>query len=128
MIEDAVPTHVAFAAPDRATVDAFHSAAVGAGARTMVRPAFGRSCTRITTQLSFTTLPVTTSKRSAIYPPDPAPCRETARPSPAPEPLRRGRARARRDSLHGGRHSIRGFADAALPAGANPVRERGLIR
>jgi catechol 2,3-dioxygenase-like lactoylglutathione lyase family enzyme len=41
--------HIAFTAPDRATVDAFHKAALDAGGTDNARPAFASSTTRPTT-------------------------------------------------------------------------------
>jgi catechol 2,3-dioxygenase-like lactoylglutathione lyase family enzyme len=59
------PVHVAFAAADRASVKAFHEAAVAAGATTVV-PGSGPSTTRATTRPSSLIRTATTSKRSAI--------------------------------------------------------------
>ena len=58
--------HVAFACPDRATVDAFHRAAVAAGASTTARRTFARFITRHTMVGLFSTPTDTTSRRSAI--------------------------------------------------------------
>src|SRR5215217_3155785 len=57
--------HIAFAADDRATVDAFYEVAIAAGATTVV-PDFAPSTMRATTVPSSTTRTATTSKRSAI--------------------------------------------------------------
>src|SRR5215213_5471773 len=57
--------HVAFAADDRATVDAFHEAAIAAGATTAV-PGFAPSTTQAITAPSSSIPTATTSKRSAI--------------------------------------------------------------
>src|SRR3954462_9891504 len=62
-------THVAFRVEDRATVDAFHAAALaGGGATTAVR-ASARSTTRPTTGRSCSTLTATTSRPSAMASP-----------------------------------------------------------
>ena len=57
--------HVAFAAPDRATVDAFHAAALDAGRPTTAAPACVRSTTRTITAPSCSTPTATTSRPSA---------------------------------------------------------------
>jgi catechol 2,3-dioxygenase-like lactoylglutathione lyase family enzyme len=58
-------THVAFAAADRPTVDAFHAAALAAGGKDNGAPAYGRSTTSTTTPLTRTTRTGTTWRRSA---------------------------------------------------------------
>ena len=59
--------HVAFAAADRASVKAFHEAAVAAGGRdNTVVPGSGPSTTRATTGPSSLIRTATTSKPSAI--------------------------------------------------------------
>jgi hypothetical protein len=60
--EPSGPVHVAFACPDRATVDAFHAAA---GAATTAPRGCARTTTRPTTAHSSTTRTATTSRRSA---------------------------------------------------------------
>ena len=57
--------HVAFISDDRATVEAFHEAAIAAGA-TAVVPGFAPSTIRPTLVLSSSTQRATTSKRSAM--------------------------------------------------------------
>ena len=57
--------HIAIAADDRATVDAFHRAALAAGARTTASPACGRSITRTITAPSCSIPTATTSRRCA---------------------------------------------------------------
>ena len=57
--------HVAFTADDRATVEAFHEAAIAAGATTAL-PGFAPSTTRTTSGPSSSILTATTSKRSAM--------------------------------------------------------------
>ena len=60
------PAHVAFAAPDRATVDAFHDAAIAAGGRTTAPPGLRDALPRRrTTAPSCSTPTATTSRRSA---------------------------------------------------------------
>jgi hypothetical protein len=56
--------HVAFATDDRTTVDAFHEAAIAAGATTAV-PVFAPTTTRAITALSSSIPTATTSKLSA---------------------------------------------------------------
>ncbi|HEX3240603.1 MAG TPA: VOC family protein [Solirubrobacterales bacterium] len=60
--------HLAFAATDRATVDAFHAAALAAGATDTALPGRGRSTTRAITAPSFSTPTATTSRPSAAPP------------------------------------------------------------
>ena len=62
-------SHIAFTAPDRATVDAFYEAAMAAGARTTARPGCDSTTTRTTTRPTSTTRTATTSKPSATSPP-----------------------------------------------------------
>jgi len=60
--------HVATNAPDRATVDAFHGAALAAGGKDNGRPACGRITTRTTTARSPTIRTGTTSRLSVTQP------------------------------------------------------------
>ena len=53
--EPSGPVHVAFTSPDRATVDAFHAAALAAGGATTVSRGCARTTTRRTTAPSSTT-------------------------------------------------------------------------
>ena len=57
--------HIAFAASDRASVDAFHEEALAADATTVV-PGFAPSTIRATMRPSSSILMATTSKRSAM--------------------------------------------------------------
>ncbi len=57
--------HVAFAADDRASVDAFQEAAIEAGGQGKGRPGFGPSTIRATTGPSSSIRTATASKRSA---------------------------------------------------------------
>ena len=57
-------THVAFSAPNRAAVDAFHEAAMGRAARTTALPASARTTTSTSTRPTCTILTATTSRRS----------------------------------------------------------------
>jgi catechol 2,3-dioxygenase-like lactoylglutathione lyase family enzyme len=59
-------THVAFAADDRATVDAFHAAALAAGGADNGQPGL-RPITSTTTAPTSTIRTGTTSRRSATY-------------------------------------------------------------
>ena len=58
--------HLAFAAKNRAQVDAFHRAALEAGGKDNGAPDCARAITRITTPLSSSTPMDTTSKRFAM--------------------------------------------------------------
>ena len=58
--------HIAFAAADRATVNAFHAAALTAGATDNGGPGYGRSSTPATPAPSSWAPTATTSKPSAI--------------------------------------------------------------
>ncbi len=60
--EAAGAVHVAFASPDRATVDAFHQAALAAGGGTMGLPVSAPSTIRTTTGLSCSIRTETTSR------------------------------------------------------------------
>jgi Glyoxalase/Bleomycin resistance protein/Dioxygenase superfamily len=62
--EPSAPVHVALAAPDRATVEAFHTAAIAAGGTDNGAPGL-RTTTRPTTAPSCSTRTATTSKPSA---------------------------------------------------------------
>ena len=62
------PVHVAFASPDRATVDAFHAAALAAGGHDNGGPGCALTTTRRTTAPSSTTPTATTSRLSATGP------------------------------------------------------------
>jgi catechol 2,3-dioxygenase-like lactoylglutathione lyase family enzyme len=59
-------THVAFIARSRKAIDAFHKAAIKAGARTTASRASGRTITRTTTVHLRTTRTATRSKPAAI--------------------------------------------------------------
>ena len=61
-------SHVAFSAPDRATVRAFFDAAVTAGAEVLHEPRCGPSTTPTTTARSCVTRMATTSRLSATNP------------------------------------------------------------
>lgn len=65
-------THVAFAAPDRATVDAFYAAALDAGASDNGPPGLRPELHENYYGPSSTTRPATTSKPSVTYPPRPS--------------------------------------------------------
>jgi catechol 2,3-dioxygenase-like lactoylglutathione lyase family enzyme len=56
--------HVAFTAPNRATVDRFHEEAIAAAVRTTDRPAYVRTIMPITTEPLCLTPTATISKRS----------------------------------------------------------------
>jgi catechol 2,3-dioxygenase-like lactoylglutathione lyase family enzyme len=58
--------HIAFAADDRFSVDAFHEAAMAAGGRDNGGPGLRPSTMRATMEPSFSILTATTSKRSAM--------------------------------------------------------------
>ena len=61
--EERGATHIAFTAPDRAAVDAFHEAAIAAGAKDNGARASASTTTRTTTRRSSTTRTATTSRR-----------------------------------------------------------------
>jgi catechol 2,3-dioxygenase-like lactoylglutathione lyase family enzyme len=63
--------HLAFAAPDRAAVDAFYAVALEHGARACSSRASGPSTTRPTTARSCAIPTATTSRRSATGPSEP---------------------------------------------------------
>ena len=64
--EPAAPVHLAFAAPDRATVDAFHAAALPLADGTTVRLVSARATTPTTTAGMSLTRMATTLRLSAI--------------------------------------------------------------
>jgi len=64
--EPASAVHVAFATDDRASVDAFHEAAVEAGTTMVGRPGLGPSTIRPTSGPSSSIRTATTSERSAM--------------------------------------------------------------
>ena len=105
-------THVAFTCSDRATVDAFHDAALDAGGIDNGAPGPGSSTTRTTTARSCTISTATTSRPSATRPNDvqfapdglgPADRRAARDPRPGPY----ARARADRSARGGDRRVAR---------------------